>query len=83
VDEGEAAFRWYEARNSDAALAFELQLDRAVRAIEEAPERFPRIQGETRRALVIGFPFSMVFRVRGDEIRVLAIAHTRRRHSDD
>jgi plasmid stabilization system protein ParE len=48
------------------------------------PHSFPRLQDvdatlEIRRALLARFPYALVFLVREDEVRVLAVAHAKRR----
>ena len=45
----------------------------------EAPDRWRLING-TRRALLEGFPYAVVYRqVSDDEIEIVAVAHLRRR----
>ena len=48
------------------------------------PERYPRLETlpdeETVHRLLLGrFPYAVVYEVAEDEIRILAVAHTRRR----
>ena len=52
--------------------------------VDERPRSFPRLQDvdatlEIRRALLARFPYALVFLVREDEVRVLAVAHAKRR----
>jgi len=47
--------------------------------ILEAPERWPEHLQGTRRFLLHRFPFSIVYRLKGDVIEVVAIAHAKRR----
>jgi plasmid stabilization system protein ParE len=54
------------------------------RRSSERPRLFPRLQDvgatlEIRRALLARFPYALVFLVREDEVRVLAVAHAKRR----
>ena len=42
------------------------------------PLAYPRVKGETRRAVVRRFPYAVYFRPIGDEIIVLAVMHGRR-----
>lgn len=79
-----AATRRYAARSPAAAARFVDAVEDAVRAIAERPEAWPLRRGGGRRrdvrAFVIDrFPFSVVYRIRPSEIRVLAIAHAKRR----
>ena len=48
------------------------------------PHSFPQLQGfeerfEIRRALLTRFPYAIVFLIMSEEIRVLAVAHAKRR----
>lgn len=50
-------------------------IDRAV----EHPEAGSLRRGNMRHVIVSGFPFDLVYRVRGEALQVLALAHHRRR----
>ena len=43
-----------------------------------APQRYPIVFGDVRRAVARRFPFSIFFRVRKDKLIVLAVFHGRR-----
>ncbi|MBA4180686.1 MAG: hypothetical protein C0506_08880 [Anaerolinea sp.] len=77
-DEVLAATDWYIERNPDVADAF---LD-ALKARIDYAMQFPSSgKPETRgcRSLVVGtYPFKMVYRVAGETLEVVAVAHTRR-----
>jgi plasmid stabilization system protein ParE len=77
--EVEAAVQWYAERSSIAAAAFAAEVNTCVERVREAPERWPRYVYETRRYLFPHFPFSLVYRVRHEEIEIVAVAHHRRR----
>lgn len=51
----------------------------AVRAAAHNPELGAPRSRNTRRRLVKGFPFAVIYAVRGDEILVVAVADGRRR----
>jgi plasmid stabilization system protein ParE len=55
------------------------RLDEAVHAAEEMIATFPRIGprrgGGVRRVEVHGFRYALIYKVRGDSIYVLAVAH--------
>ena len=74
-----AAREWYEARNAEAAEAFMAELDAAIDRIEETPRQWPPYLAKTRRYLLRRFPFFVVFREADDRVRILAVAHARRR----
>ena|SRR5438093_11893336 len=79
AEEAESAYDWYAARNPAAADAFRDELRHAVDAVVQNPLTWPRYARGTRRDVFLRFPFSLVYRMRGDDVEVLAVAHGRRR----
>lgn len=79
IAEARAAYRWYSERDVAVADAFIAELDRAIRQVQSAPERWPEYTHGTRRYLFRRFPYSVVYRVAKTAIQVLAVAHGRRR----
>lgn len=77
--EAEAAFDWYAERSLAAAHGFRDELRHAVEAVALAPERWPRHGTAARRYVFPRFPFSLVYRLRGGDIEVVAVAHGKRR----
>lgn len=69
---------FYQERDVDVALAFEELLSLALDRIEAAPERWPPYLDGTRRYLLRRYPYAIVYEVRAEEVRVLAVAHQRR-----
>lgn len=64
---------WYEARRPGLGDEFGADVDSAVQRIAEHPQAYPRIRGETRRAVLTRFPYALYFRVTGEAIVVLAV----------
>lgn len=81
IDEAAHARRWYAERNPDTAAQFMEELDRAVAAIGESPDQWPAHRYGTRRFLLQRFPYALVYQVATTEIRLIALAHGRRRPS--
>jgi plasmid stabilization system protein ParE len=54
-------------------------VERAVEQVRSRPEAAQPIYRNIRRKLVAHFPFSVIYLVRHERIRVLAVAHQRRR----
>ncbi len=78
--EYDAAFDWYLGRSPDAALKFDAEVERAIAEIGRAPQRWARGSHGTRRFLLRGFPFLLIYREQSAEsIQILAVAHTSRR----
>jgi plasmid stabilization system protein ParE len=85
-DEIDAAVAWYDAQTEDARVGDALlkAIDRAVVRIVERPGTFapaPKVSAElgVRRCTLRRFPYALIFVELDDEIRVLALAHERRR----
>jgi hypothetical protein len=78
------AASWYEARDEGLGSRFLAEVDRVLHVVAMRPRVFSRLADtapelELRRALVPRFPFGLVFLVVRGEIRVVAVAHPRRR----
>ncbi len=69
---------WYESRATGLGLEFARVVDAAVASASRDPTAFAQVAGTCRRVLLRKFPFSLVFRVRGDEFLVIAVFHHRR-----
>jgi plasmid stabilization system protein ParE len=79
LDEAGAAAAWSRERSSDAASAFLDEIERAIAAIQQGPERWPSCGRSAHRFLMSKFPFAVGYRIRGMTVEVLAIAHGHRR----
>lgn len=55
------------------------KVDRALQHAREYPESCAVIRGRIRKVLVDGFPYAVVYSFVEGHVRVLAIAHQRRR----
>ena len=69
---------WYESRAAGLGLEFARAIDAAVAGAVRNPAAFAAVTGSCRRILLRRFPFSLVYRVRGDEFLVIAVFHHRR-----
>ena len=74
----ENARRWYRERNQIAARAFVMEVLRALKSIAESPETWPRTRANERRFVLKRFPYSIIYRIRQNEIFITALAHQRR-----
>ncbi len=75
------SFDWYAERSAEAAARFANALDSALSAIAADPERFATVDDLHRECPVKRFPFRIVYRVVGNCILVVAVAHAKRRRS--
>ena len=83
-DELAEAVLWYEARRQGLGIEFLDEVETVLPLIGGRPRSFPRLQDvnaalEIRRALLARFPYALVFLVQEEEVRVLAVAHAKRR----
>lgn len=76
--EVKGAIAWYRERDEATARAFVLEIDIAAERIAASPTRWPLLVGDLHRYLLKRFPFSVIYRVRHDEVQIIAIAHSRR-----
>jgi hypothetical protein len=70
--------QWYRAQSSTAEESFLAELDRAIRVVVEAPDRWPRYLARTRRYVFPTFPFSLVYFLEEHVVAIVAIASERR-----
>lgn len=75
----EDATRWYKNRSLAAADGFMDEMFRATQSISANPLRHAAYMHGTRRYLLKKYPYIVVFRVTETMIRVMAVAHGRRR----
>ena len=75
------AVRWYEDQSDGLGVAFLEAVQRVISRIETHPEIGARVpdQQHTRRVLVTGFPYQLVYLVKPTEVVVVAVAHLKRR----
>lgn len=59
--------------------AFVAEVHRAVEALLAAPRAGAVVEDDVRWWLVKRFPYSILYRIRDDHVRILAIAHQKRR----
>ena len=70
---------FYDIESSGLGSVFIDEIQRAIVNISEFPEAAPLIRGRVRKRPIAKFPYSMVYSVRPNEIRILAVAHQKRR----
>jgi toxin ParE1/3/4 len=76
-----SAILWYETRRSGLGSEFYDAVSSTIERIRTHPEIGTIRAGRFRhrRVQVLGFPYTVVYRVREDDIYVVAIAHSSRR----
>ena len=70
---------WYLERSHTAAAEFITEIDHALTRIQEAPERYPQTRYGRRRFVLLKFPFDVIYRIVGQHVEIIAVAHHSRR----
>lgn len=69
---------WYDAQQPGLGDAFARAIDGAIGRIGAYPQAYPIVRGEVRRAVLLDFPYAILYRSRADRIEVIAVFHHRR-----
>jgi plasmid stabilization system protein ParE len=77
----EGAVFYAREANAEVGLAFILEYERALALLCGHPYLGAPWRNGRRRFPLRKFPYSIVYYVRGEELRVIALAHHRRRPS--
>jgi len=75
----EAADDWYLQRSLDASAGFIAAVSDALEIISQAPRRWPKYLHGTRRFVLHGFPFSIIYLDDPDVLSIVAVAHNKRK----
>ena len=73
------AAHFFEERIGGLGAAFADAVEHAITLIRQYPELGTPYGRSSRRVLVRGFPYAVIYEIRPDGILVLAVAHVRRR----
>jgi plasmid stabilization system protein ParE len=79
AEEVQSARDWYAEQSFSAALSLVDEVAAAIERIRESPHRWPKAVAGTRRLLAHRFPFVIYHRTIGRTIRVVALAHAKRK----
>ena len=79
LQELEGATDFYSAGSPALAEAFLTEVARALSQIREFPDSCPFISRTVRKKVLRRFPYNVLYFLQADEIRVVAIAHQKRR----
>lgn len=73
--EFDRAALWYDEQRAGLGEEFIREIDEALGKAAAAPQRHPVVFRDIRRAVARRFPFAIYFRVRSDQLVVLAVFH--------
>lgn len=74
----QAATAWYLSRSQAAAVGLVEEVERTISMMQQFPELQPAYDERHRFAVLRRYPYSIIYRVEGERIRVIAFAHSRR-----
>lgn len=74
----EEAQGWYEERTRGLGQEFVTCVQATIEVVRRNPERFPRVDGEVRRALVRRFPYAVLYLADPEFVAIIAVFHTSR-----
>ena len=72
------AYRWYEAEAPGLGDELLTAVGDVVASAAAAPELYPVVRGDVRRALVGRFPYGVFYRAPRGRVVVIAVLHLRR-----
>jgi len=73
------AATYYDDKSPGLGREFILELFRAVDFVCENPEAAPRVSDGKRRKIVARFPYGIIYSIRAEGIRILAVMNLKRR----
>ena len=75
----EATAFYTASADEELGLAFVAEFERTVNFILENPKAGAIFRGTRRRFLLRRFPYSVIYQITSEELRVVAVAHHHRR----
>jgi plasmid stabilization system protein ParE len=80
--EFDEAYDWYEGQAAGRGDRFAEAIREVIERIGTMPRIHATVRGDTRRAVVRGFPDCVFYREETDQVRVQAVFHTSRDPAD-
>nr|VFJ46118.1 MAG: ParE toxin of type II toxin-antitoxin system, parDE [Candidatus Kentron sp. DK] len=74
-----AAIGYYEGCQPELGRRFRLAVEAELIRIREMPFGFRVLHAPFRRCLVRKFPYAIIFSIEPESIRIIAVAHTKRK----
>ena len=73
------AVDFYEERRSNLGWELFEEVQATIQRILDFPEAWSPLSATTRRCLTNRFPYSVIYQVKMDEVRIIAVAHQKQR----
>ncbi len=77
--EFDRAVEYYERFQPGLGLEFAEEVYAAITRIIQYPDAWSALSENSRRCLVSRFPFGVIYQVKAESLRVVAVAHLNRR----
>ena len=74
-----SAVQYYEDCCVGLGLRFRCIVENAIRKTIEEPFRYRILHAPFRRHLLLKFPYAIIYSIEPDHIRIIAVAHTKRK----
>lgn len=73
------AAAYYGLESAALRERFLLAVEEALQQVVTHPEAAAVVRGSVRRQLLRRFPYALLYAIRGNEVRILAVMHQKRR----
>ncbi len=73
------AIEYYARIDDKLGERFVAVVEEAIEQMSRTPERFRCFDGDMRKVRVEDFPFAVIYRIEGRELRIIAVMHLHRR----
>ena len=73
------AAEYYESNGAGLGAAFLTEVQRCCEGMFEYPSAGLVMTGSVRRRLIRRFPYALLYRIREDQVRILAVMNLKRR----
>ena len=72
------AHNWYEQQQPGLGRDFLDAVEACIARIADGPQQYTVVLADVRRALLQRFPYSVNYRVSGQDVRIIAVLHQSR-----
>jgi plasmid stabilization system protein ParE len=72
------AFDWYERQRPGLGIDFAERVQAVFDSISAMPELHAPVHRDVRKAVVKPYPYSVIYRIRDNQVTVLAVFHSKR-----